>query len=114
MLRYVLLSVAIFIALDVCAVAGAGAFGVVEDVEFLAGCDGVLQRYVVGLPEGFEGGRERDVCVALHGHGSGRWQFVRDGRDECRSTKSSGNQGGMRVLCGKLTAATSAAGSRRR
>ena len=87
MLRYVLLSVAMLITLAVCAVAGAGAFGVVEDVEFRAGCDGVLQRYVVGLPDGVDGGVARDVCVALHGHGSDRWQFVRDGRDECRAVR---------------------------
>jgi len=88
MLRYVLLSVAVLVTLAVCgAGTGAGEFGVVEDVGFLAGCDGVLQRYVVGLPEGVDGGVARDVCVALHGHGSDRWQFVRDGRDECRAVR---------------------------
>ena len=86
MLRYSLLSVAVLIMLAACA-AGAGAFGVVEDIEFLAGCDGTVQRYVVGLPENFERGGEHDVCVALHGHGADRWQFVRDARDECRAVR---------------------------
>lgn len=28
-----------------------------------------------------------DVLIALHGHGSDRWQFVRDRRDECRAAR---------------------------
>jgi pimeloyl-ACP methyl ester carboxylesterase len=58
-----------------------------QDVSFTATCDGTRQFYVVGLPPGFKAGQARDVLIALHGHGSDRWQYVRDPRDECRATR---------------------------
>lgn len=58
-----------------------------EDVSFKAACDGSEQRYVLVLPAGFEAGSRHDVLIALHGHGSDRWQFVKDARDECRATR---------------------------
>lgn len=57
------------------------------DVTFTAKLDQTEQRYVVVLPEGFEATSQHDVLVALHGHGSDRWQFVKDGRDECRAAR---------------------------
>ena len=59
----------------------------VTDVVFKAACDGTEQRYVLVLPEAFEADAAHDLLIALHGHGSDRWQFVRDGRDECRATR---------------------------
>jgi pimeloyl-ACP methyl ester carboxylesterase len=59
----------------------------VEDVAFTAKCDGTEQRYVLLLPAGFQPDRPHDVLIALHGHGSDRWQFVRDPRDECRAAR---------------------------
>ncbi|MBN2310845.1 MAG: alpha/beta fold hydrolase [Candidatus Hydrogenedentes bacterium] len=47
-----------------------------QDVAFTAGCDGTTQHYVVMAPKGLDTGAERDVLVALHGHGSDRWQFA--------------------------------------
>jgi len=58
-----------------------------QDVAFHANCDGTEQRYVLMLPEPFESGRPHDVLVALHGHGSDRWQFAKDMRDECRAVR---------------------------
>lgn len=55
-----------------------------NDVVFTAACDGTEQRYVLMLPAGFEPGQPHDLLIALHGHGSDRWQFVRDPRAECR------------------------------
>jgi dipeptidyl aminopeptidase/acylaminoacyl peptidase len=68
--------------LSVCGGEGAGA----RDVAFRAK-DGSEQRYVLVLPEGFEPEGTYSVLVALHGHGSDRWQFVKDGRAECRAAR---------------------------
>ena len=57
------------------------------DVTFTATLDRTEQRYVVVLPEGFDPQRSHSILVALHGHGSDRWQFVKDGRDECRAAR---------------------------
>jgi len=58
-----------------------------EDVTFTATCDGAQQRYLRVLPEGSEAEAARDVLIALHGHGSDRWQFINDPRDECRAAR---------------------------
>ena len=58
-----------------------------KDVTFRAECDGSEQRYVLVLPPEFQDSQPHDVLIALHGHGSDRWQFVRDPRDECRSAR---------------------------
>lgn len=58
-----------------------------QDVVFRAKVDGTEQRYVMLLPEGFAAGKSYSVLVALHGHGSDRWQFVKDGRAECRAAR---------------------------
>ncbi len=59
----------------------------ISDVSFIADCDGTTQRYVVMRPGDFEADRPHDVLIALHGHGSDRWQFVKDRRDECRAAR---------------------------
>jgi predicted esterase len=59
----------------------------IEDVAFTAGCDGTPQRYVLVLPESFAADHAHDVMIALHGHGSDRWQFVNNPRDECRAAR---------------------------
>jgi pimeloyl-ACP methyl ester carboxylesterase len=59
----------------------------ITDVAFTAACDGTEQRYVLMLPAGFQPGQPHDVLIALHGHGSDRWQFARDPRDECRAAR---------------------------
>lgn len=61
--------------------------GETRDVEFRAACDGTAQRYVIVLPDGYHTAETRNVLIALHGHGSDRWQFVKDGRDECRAAR---------------------------
>jgi len=55
-----------------------------QDVAFLARCDGTTQHYAMLLPEDFDPSSPHCLFVALHGHGSDRWQYIRDGRDECR------------------------------
>lgn len=58
-----------------------------EDITFVASCDGSAQRYVRLLPADFDAGAPHDVLIALHGHGSDRWQFVKESRDECRAAR---------------------------
>ncbi len=59
----------------------------IDDVAFKAESDGSEQRYVQVLPANFDADRSHDLLIALHGHGSDRWQFVRDARDECRCAR---------------------------
>lgn len=56
-----------------------------EDLSFSAACDGTEQRYVVIQPEGTDA--PVDALLAFHGHGSDRWQFAKDSRDECRAAR---------------------------
>ena len=58
-----------------------------EDVAMVAGCDRSTQHYVIVYPQDFRPDKPTDVLVALHGHGSDRWQYVRDPRDECRAAR---------------------------
>lgn len=60
---------------------------VIEDVAFTATCDNSEQRYVLMLPAGFQREQPHDVLIALHGHGSDRWQFIRAPRDEARAAR---------------------------
>jgi hypothetical protein len=50
------------------------------DVVFKSKLDGTDQRYVDVLPDEFDVEKPHSVLIALHGHGSDRWQFVKDGR----------------------------------
>jgi pimeloyl-ACP methyl ester carboxylesterase len=59
----------------------------VQDVIFTARADGTEQRYALVRPAGFQPTESHDLLIALHGHGSDRWQFVRDARDECRAAR---------------------------
>ena len=59
----------------------------IDEVAFHASCDGEMQRYIRILPEDFVETEPHDVLMALHGHGSDRWQFAKDSRDECRATR---------------------------
>ncbi|MCA9099174.1 MAG: alpha/beta fold hydrolase [Planctomycetaceae bacterium] len=58
-----------------------------EDVPFTAKFDGTEQRYVQLLPADFNAANDNTLLIALHGHGSDRWQFVRDNRDECKGAR---------------------------
>ena len=58
-----------------------------QDIAFRAQLDQTEQRYVERLPPGFESEKPHDVLIALHGHGSDRWQFINDMRGECRGLR---------------------------
>lgn len=57
------------------------------DVVFKSLLDGTEQRYVVVLPPAYRANNAHDLVIALHGHGSDRWQFVKDNRGECRGAR---------------------------
>jgi len=65
----------------------AAEFAPPEDVPFTANFDGTEQRYVQLLPADFNAALDHTLLIALHGHGSDRWQFVRDNRDECKGAR---------------------------
>jgi pimeloyl-ACP methyl ester carboxylesterase len=77
------------------------------DVAFTAACDGTEQRYVLMLPAGFKADQSHDLLIALHGHGSDRWQFVRDPRDECRAARDVAAAHGMIYVSPDYRAKTS-------
>jgi pimeloyl-ACP methyl ester carboxylesterase len=58
-----------------------------EDVAFTAKCDGSNQRYIAIYPRGFDPSGQHDLLVALHGHGSDRWQFASAPIDEARAAR---------------------------
>jgi dipeptidyl aminopeptidase/acylaminoacyl peptidase len=78
-----------------------------QDVAFTAKCDGSTEHYVVLLPENFDSNQPHHVLIALHGHGSDRWQFVKDGRDECRSMRDVASAHGMILVSPDYRAKTS-------
>jgi pimeloyl-ACP methyl ester carboxylesterase len=81
--------------------------GAPKDVTFTAKLDGTAQHYVLCLPEPFDAGAEHHLLVALHGHGSDRWQYVRDGRDECKAARDLAAQYGMLYVSPDYRATTS-------
>jgi dipeptidyl aminopeptidase/acylaminoacyl peptidase len=91
--------------------AATAAAGEPQDVVFKSMQDGSEQRYVVVLPEGFKAEESHSVLVALHGHGSDRWQFVKDERDECRAARKTAASNKMIFVSPDYRAKTSWMGS---
>ena len=77
------------------------------DVAFTAAVDRTEQRYVLVLPADFKREQPHDVLIALHGHGSDRWQFVRNERDECRAARDVAAAHGMIYVSPDYRAKTS-------
>lgn len=78
-----------------------------EDVKFVATCDGSEQRFVVLRPQGFQPETPHDVLIALHGHGSDRWQFIQSPRDECRACRDVAAERGLVYVSPDYRAKTS-------
>ncbi len=78
-----------------------------EDVSFIAKADGTEQHYVLVLPEKFDARQPQTVLVVLHGHGSDRWQFVKDTRDECRAVRDFAAKHGFLFVAPDYRAKTS-------
>lgn len=81
------LAVVIFAVMSVSTVALNAAEPLLEDVAFTSTLDGSEQRYIQILPVDFQKDQSHDLLIALHGHGSDRWQFAQQTRDECRSSR---------------------------
>lgn len=73
-------------------------WGAPQDVEFRSETDGSAQRYIELLPEPFDPATEAHLLVVLHGHGSDRWQYVRQDRGECRGARDVALKHGMIFL----------------
>lgn len=79
----------------------------ITDVSFTARFDGTGQKYVLLLPADFRAETPHDMLIALHGHGSDRWQFIRDVRDECRAPREFAAEHGMIYVSPDYRARTS-------
>ena len=79
-----------------------------EDCSFESRADGSVQRYVAIWPKGFPGARPSyDVLIALHGHGSDRWQFAVDERGECAGARDVAQRHNMIYITPDYRAPTS-------
>ena len=59
--------------------------GNLNDIIFKSKFDSSEQGYVQIFPKDFTIEKTYDLIIALHGHGSDRWQFASDTRDECKA-----------------------------
>jgi pimeloyl-ACP methyl ester carboxylesterase len=82
-------------------------FAGMEERTFVAEHDQTPQKYVILMPQGFLPKEKVSVLVALHGHGSDRWQFVREERGECRATRDVAAKNGMLLVSPDYRAKTS-------
>ena len=78
-----------------------------HDTAFIASVDGTEQRYVELLPPHFDDGVAHDVLMAFHGHGSDRWQFIKDARGECKGLRDVAAKYGMIFVSPDYRAKTS-------
>lgn len=79
----------------------------IEDVAFKAKCDGTSQNYVLIYPEGFKPSEPHDLLIALHGHGSDRWQFAKTNIDEARAARDAAAARAMILVSPDYRATTS-------
>ncbi len=79
----------------------------IEDRTFVATTDGTEQKYVLVYPPKFDAGDSVSLLIALHGHGSDRWQFVKQTRGECSGTRDVATRHGMLLVSPDYRARTS-------
>ncbi|MCY2967584.1 MAG: alpha/beta fold hydrolase, partial [Planctomycetota bacterium] len=79
----------------------------VEDVEMTARCDGTPQRYLLVFPPKFQNHRETDLLFVLHGHGSDRWQAVRNAPAEFQAARDVAAARGILLVSPDYRARTS-------
>jgi pimeloyl-ACP methyl ester carboxylesterase len=65
----------------------AGELGEPVEMSFKAKVDKTVQKYVVMLPKNFDPKKQHHVLIVLHGHGSDRWQYVKQSRSECKGAR---------------------------
>ena len=106
-MRKTVVSLGSIIVLGSCLAAMAAEPFTWREVPFTARCDGTQQLYVIGLPAGFDTAGQHDLLIALHGHGSDRWQFVRDERVECKAARDTAGDHNMIYVSPDYRAKTS-------
>jgi pimeloyl-ACP methyl ester carboxylesterase len=78
------------------------------DVAFTADADSSSQRYVLRLPADFNAAQPHDLLIALHGHGSDRWQFATSTAwNECIAVRDFAGSRNMILVCPDYRATTS-------
>jgi pimeloyl-ACP methyl ester carboxylesterase len=77
------------------------------DCSFKAQYDGSTQRYVQLLPPGWDATRSCALLIVLHGHGSDRWQYLRESRGECRAARDIAARRSMILISPDYRATTS-------
>lgn len=77
------------------------------DISFKSNLDGTEQRYVEIVPNEAASLAIRDVVIALHGHGSDRWQFIKEARGECKGVRDVAAKHGLIVVSPDYRAKTS-------
>ncbi|MEQ1825506.1 MAG: alpha/beta fold hydrolase [Pirellula sp.] len=78
-----------------------------QDIAFTSKLDGTEQRYVELLPDQLDSTKPCDVVIALHGHGSDRWQFIRQTRGECQGVRDISAKHGLILISPDYRAPTS-------
>ncbi|MEZ6047241.1 MAG: hypothetical protein R3C11_16995 [Planctomycetaceae bacterium] len=77
------------------------------DVSFTAKSDGTEQKYVLLLPDNYAPDQPHSLMIALHGHGSDRWQFIKNTRAECAAAREAAAKYNMIYLSPDYRATTS-------
>jgi lysophospholipase L1-like esterase/acetyl esterase/lipase len=78
-----------------------------QDWAFVSRLDGTEQRYVLLRPDNHNPAKVSDVLIMLHGHGSDRWQFIRQSRPECSEARRFAREAGMICVSPDYRAPTS-------
>ncbi len=79
----------------------------VNDISFNAECDSSIQKYVRLLPKCFDESKQHDLIIALHGHGSDRWQFANDTQHSGLAIRNTAIKYNMIMVCPDYRATTS-------
>ena len=78
-----------------------------RDITFTADLDNSEQRYIELPPPGINPAQLHHLLIALHGHGSDRWQFATDPRPECQATRDVAAHHGLLMVNPDYRATTS-------
>ncbi|WP_145199174.1 alpha/beta fold hydrolase [Thalassoglobus polymorphus] len=90
-----------------CTAEDSAKFASTVDETFVADHDGTKQKYVVMTPPEMIEGKPVSVLIVLHGHGSDRWQFVKQSRGECRAARDAALEHRMLLVSPDYRARTS-------
>ena len=78
-----------------------------QDIEFKSNYDQTPQRYILRLPADFDEAANHDLLIALHGHGSDRWQFSDAEHPQCAAVRDVAGERNMIFVSPDYRAKTS-------